>query len=71
MQLAGDAALLLLPRLVRGRGEELQFLFGFPQRLLGPNALGHVAKDHGVELVAVLAQLRDRSVDRKFLAVAA
>jgi hypothetical protein len=64
VQLARDAALLLLAHAggFGGEGGELAF---------GLQALGDVAQDHGVDLAGRRRELRDRGLDRELLAVRA
>ena len=71
MQLAGDAALLLLARRCAHRSHLVELAFGAPQRLLRAHALGHVADDDGVILARVERKLGNGSLDRELLAAAA
>ena len=63
--------LLLLARLQHARREFAQLGLLAHQRVLVLLAPGDVAQDHRVEAVAAFARLRDRGLDREFLAVGA
>ena len=71
MQLARNAALLLLQRDMRGQPELLQLLFGAPQRLFRPDTCGDIAQDHRKQVLAILGVVGNRSLDGKFFAVGA
>ena len=70
VEFPGDPGLFVLARLQHLRRKLAQLGLRLAQGVLGVFPAGDVAQDHGIDVRAVLAGLRDRSFDRKLRAVA-